>query len=140
MAAVGAIDVVADVARAPWTVKAYLPVWFTWSVLFGFLDGGGFRVWPTITGVIIVGAIWYGMIRGFRGAWVVALVLLILPLLGLPGHFVRQLSLGFVSLVGLSATMFLLLHPLTRAWCWRAGRPMEKVVDRDQDETQRADS
>lgn len=112
-----ATDIPARDPGVPWTVIGYLPVWFAWTVAFNVLDGGGFALWPAVGGTLIELAIWYGLIRGSRTAWIVALVLLVLPLLGLPGAFARELSLGIVSFVGLAATLFLLLHPDTRAWC-----------------------
>lgn len=121
-----ATDIPARDPGAPWSVIAYLPVWFIWTVLFELLDQREFRLWPTVGGAFILLVIWYVMLRRLRWAWVVALALLVLPLLGLPGAFASELSLGFVSLIGLLATLFLLLHPDTRAWCSQVRPPMER--------------
>lgn len=120
-----ATDIPARDPGPPWTVIAYLPVWFIWTALFELLDQREFRLWPAVGGAFIVLVIWYVMLRGLRWGWVVALALLVLPLLGLPGAFARGLSLGFVSLAGLAVTLFLLLHPDTRAWCSEVRPPMQ---------------
>ena len=116
-----------DEGRPPWTVLAYLPVVVVWTIAFRVSAGQDFPIVPTIVALTIDGAIAYGMYRGRKAAWTIALVLMALPVLGLPNAFARDgLDSGLLQSAGVVGLLYLLLHPMTRAWCSHVRPPMER--------------
>ena len=115
------------VGSAPWPVKAYVALTFVSSVvwvLLVWLDTGE-TVSSTWLGTILGIAICIGLLRGYRGAWLVAMLFLTLGVLGavgLVGSLIRDGGLppqdwsGFVTWL---ISIPLLLHPLTRGWVTR---------------------
>ena len=113
--------------RAPWTVLAYVPVVLLWSLAYRFTEGGEFPTIPILVGFSVQIAIGYGMFRRRKGALTIALILMVLPMLGLPGTFLRDgIGSGLLSLTGVVVVFYLLLHPATRAWCSDVRPPMER--------------
>lgn len=122
-----ATDIPARDPSAPWTVLAYVPVVVLWIVAFRVADDQGFPLVPTLVPLIINVAIGYGMYRRRKAAWTIALILMALPVLGLPNAFVRGgIDSGLLQLAGVVALFYLLLHPDTRAWCSEVRPPMER--------------
>lgn len=113
--------------KPPATVLAYVPLSVLWIVTLRLTDGIPLPLIPTFVGLAIDAALGYGMYRRRKAAWTIAVVLMILPILGIPNGFARAgvdgglLNLGFVA-----AVLYVLLHPDTRAWCSEVRPPMER--------------
>ena len=91
-----------------------------WIVLNGMDE------WPrAIFSLPLSAAIAYGLIRGYRGAWVIGMLFAVLGLLGTIGYVSswrngRPIELEeMTSIVVWLVTSALLLHPLTRRWTAR---------------------
>lgn len=121
-----ATDIPAGEARPPWTVLAYIPVSILWMVTYRVVEDIGFPIGPSITGAIIILAVGFGLYRGSRAAWVIALILLAFPILALPNSIASGLLVALENLLGVAALLYLLLHPATRAWCSRSRSVLEK--------------
>lgn len=121
-----ATDAPADGGRTPWTVLAYVPVVVVWTLGFRLTGDQGFPLVPTLVALVIDVAIGYGMYRRRKAAWTIALILMVLPILGLPNAFMSGVASGLLQLAGVVALLYLLLHPETRAWCSEVRPPMER--------------
>lgn len=110
---------------APWTVKVYAVATVaglvTWLALRGTDD------WATaVLGALLPTLIAYGVIRGYRGAWIVAMFLAVLGVLGVVGYVfswrsgpTREFAEETVSIGVWLVTTAMLVHPLTRQWAKR---------------------
>lgn len=120
-----ATDITAE-GRAPWTVLAYAPVAILWMVAFRVTGDQAFPLVPTLVSVLINLAIGYAMYRRRKAAWTIALILMVLPVLGLPNAFIDGIASGVLQLAGVASLLYLLLHPRTRAWCSEVRPSMER--------------
>jgi hypothetical protein len=122
-----AVEAVTGEGAAPWTVLAYVPVSVAWIVVFRLTDGIPLPLVPTILGLLVEFALGYGMYRRHKAAWTIALILMVLPVLGIPNRFVSGgLGSGLLKLAFTVVLLFLLLHRTTRRWCWEVREPMTR--------------
>lgn len=106
---------------APWTVKAFVVAtvmgFVAWVVLTG-LD----KLPRAIFSLPLSAAICYGLVRGYRGAWVIGMLFAVLGVLGTMGYINSWRNGSPIepevvsSLAVWAVTAAMLLHPLTRLW------------------------
>lgn len=111
--------------KPPTAILAYVPLSVLWIVTLRLTDGIPFPLIPTLVGLAIDGALGYGMYRRRKAAWTVAVVLMILPILGIPNGFAQAgVDGGLLNLAFVIAVLYALFHPDTRAWCSEVRPPM----------------
>lgn len=107
-----------DEATAPWTIIAYARVQIVWMMVYRITEGTGSALQIVLFGILIEVALGYGMFRRSKVAWIIALILMALPILDVGSSFLRSgPGAGLREAIGIIATLFILLHPRTRAWC-----------------------
>lgn len=111
-----ATDLPADEGRPPWTVLAYVPITIAWTLAFRLTGGIDVPLVVTLVALAVNVALGYGMYRRHKAAWVVALILMVLPVVGLPNAFAGGFNRGLLHLAGVIAVLYVLLHPDTRRW------------------------
>ena len=118
---------------SPWTLKGFVAIevaWWPLGAAVGTFDGsqlsrdttgttvGGFIFAALLSAVLI-----FFLLRGSRAAWIFALIWGLFGVLGSIGVVVREprddTIGGVIYLVFSLASLALLIHPLTRAWCKR---------------------
>ena len=107
----------------PWTIQAYLVVTLAATVAYLALVGDPFKL---IISLLISFVIYVGMARGSRLAWLIAVGLASIGVLGAVSfvvsevtHSVSHTTYEWLQVLWLLLTLGALLHPLTRAWCNR---------------------
>lgn len=108
--------------EVPWTIKVYAALYVLGIVAYLVLSDDPLQgLGYTLIEVLLV----WGMVRGARVAWIVALVFTVFGVLWTIGVVLGQgpsdmdLPLKVVQGVHAVIAFGLLLHPQTRAWCHR---------------------
>ena len=110
------------VSDAPWTVKAFAIV-YTVGLVAWVLLAGRFTPPTWLFSAALNIAIVVGLLRGYRGAWFVAMFFAMLSVVGTVAILQRWFTGATddvvseaVSLGTFVLSTLLLIHPLTRAW------------------------
>jgi hypothetical protein len=105
---------------SPWTIKAFAAL--TMLAIVGNWFVTDFDAWRVVGSILFSALFLYGLLQGSRTAWVLLLILESLSVLSLVGIAVGRMSLenqamSFAINAPIRALdLFVLLHPLTRAW------------------------
>lgn len=121
---------------APWPVKAFAVSYVLGFVLWVLVvaiarsQDAGFSVLWFLFSALLTLAIAYGILRGYRGAWLVAAffsVIGVLAVIDFLGNVGEASADQWWSMILWFASTVLLFHPLTRAWV--KGEPIQDHTD-----------
>ena len=114
-------------ATAPWTIKAYGALYVIGIVAYALFTDDLQGIGWSLLQVFVI----WGMVRGARVAWIIALVFTCIAVLWTVGVALGQgpsdLDIRLKVIQGTNAivSFALLVHPQTRAWCQRKLRLAE---------------